>query len=75
MIHGKLDKYDLITAPSEQGYATYRRVSDGKIALVKTSWFKQSPDGDGLVPSSRTKAVRLSVMEWNKQETITTETK
>lgn len=75
MITGKFDKYDLITAPSEQGYALFRRVADGKIALVKTSWFKPSPDGDGLVPSSRIKALRLSCMEWNKQATTTTETK
>ena len=74
MIHGKFDKYDLITAPSEQGYATYRRVSDGKVTLVKTSWFKPSPDGDGLVPASRTKALRLDGMEW-ELETETTETK
>ena len=59
-----MDKYDQIETADDKGCALYRRVRDGKNARVKTSWFKKSLDGDGLVPRSRTKAIRLGMLDW-----------
>ena len=59
-----MEKYDILTTPDDKGCALYRCVSDGKTARVKTSWFKKSPDGDGFVPRSRTKAIRLGMQHW-----------
>ena len=59
-----MEKYDILTTPDDKGCALYRRVRDGKTARVKTSWFKKSPDGDGFVPKSRTKAIRLGMQDW-----------
>jgi hypothetical protein len=59
-----MEKYDILTTPDDKGCALYRRVRDGKTAQVKTSWFKAAPDGNGLVPRSRTKAIRLGILDW-----------
>lgn len=59
-----MEKYDILTTPDDKGCALYRRVLDGKTARVKTSWFKKSPDGDGFVPKSRTKALRMAMLDW-----------
>lgn len=49
----------------------YKRLRDGRISIVKNTWFKPDPtkalDNAGrevLVPSSRTKAIRLDWMIW-----------
>ena len=58
------ERYDALTSPNETGYAVYRRVSDGRAARAKASWFRPAPDGDGLVPRSRVKAIRLDGLNW-----------
>ena len=58
------ERYDALTTPNETGYALYRRVSDGRAARAKASWFRPAPDGDGLVPRSRVKAIRLELLDW-----------
>ena len=57
-----MDKYDQIETADEKGYALFRRVSDGKTARVPVRWFKK--DGDGMVPRSRTKALRMAMLDW-----------
>ena len=57
-----MDKYDQIETADERGYALFRRVSDGKTARAPVRWFKK--DGDGMVPRSRTKAIRLQMLDW-----------
>ena len=57
-----MDKYDQIETADERGYALFRRVSDGKTARVPVRWFKT--DGDGMVPRSRVKAIRLYLLDW-----------
>ena len=57
-----MDKYDQITNADEKGYALFRRVSDGKTSRVPVRWFKK--DGDGMVPRSRTKALRMAMLNW-----------
>lgn len=59
-----MDKYDQITTADEKGYALFRRVSDGKTSRVPVRWFKKDGDGDGMVPRSRTKAIRLGMLDW-----------
>jgi len=58
------ERYDALTAPNETGYAVYRRVRDGRAARAKASWFRPAPDGEGLVPRSRVKAIRLNFLNW-----------
>ena len=57
-----MEQYDQIEAPDAKGFALFRRVSDGKTARVPVRWFKK--DGDGMVPRSRTKAIRLQMLDW-----------
>ena len=59
-----MDKYDQIETADERGYALFRRVRDGKTAQVKAAWFKPAPDGNGMIPRSRVKAVRLAMVYW-----------
>lgn len=59
-----MPKYKIIGEPDEKGFAKYRRARDGKCAIAKTSWFKKLPDGDELVPKSRTKALKLGMLDW-----------
>ena len=59
-----IDRYEILDEPDERGYVTVKRLADGKTATAKTTWFKKSPDGDGLVPRSRTKAIRLGMLDW-----------
>ena len=58
------ERYDALTAPNETGYAVYRRVSDGRTARAKASWFKPAPGNDGVIPRSRVKAIRLDGLDW-----------
>jgi hypothetical protein len=57
-----MEQYDQIEAPDAKGFALFRRVRDGKTARVPVRWFKK--DGDGMVPRSRTKAIRLRMLDW-----------
>ena len=59
-----MDKYDQIETADEKGYALFRRVSDGKTSRAPVRWFKKDGDGDGMVPRSRTKAIRLRMLDW-----------
>lgn len=63
-ITGKTEKYDALTAPDEKGYAVYRRVSDGKTAKAKASWFNPLPDGSGLIAKGPIKEIRLDGLDW-----------
>lgn len=68
------EKYDIITTPKADGTAIYRRVSDGKVAVAKVSWFKSSPYGIGLIPASRTKALRIGGLKWEPETVLETTT-
>ena len=57
-----MDKYDQIETADERGYALFRRVSDGKTSRAPVRWFKK--DGEGTVPRSRVKAIRLDGLDW-----------
>ena len=59
-----MEQYDQIEAPDAKGFALFRRVRDGKTAQVKAAWFKPAPDGNGMIPRSRVKAVRLAMLDW-----------
>lgn len=60
-----LDRYELLTEPDMRGYVMVKRLADGKLAPCKASWLKAAP-GDGLahVPRSRTKALRMEMLNW-----------
>ena len=59
------DKYELLTEPDVRGYVLVKRMADGKLAPCKAAWLKAAP-GDGLakVPRSRTKALRMEMLNW-----------
>ena len=59
-----MEKYDQITSPDDKGKAEFIRRSDNKSARVKITWFKASPDGDGMVAVGRVNAIRLSGLHW-----------
>ena len=63
-----MEKYDQITAPAEDGTAQFRRVRDGRVVRVKVGWFKPAPDGNGLIPKSRVKAIRIDGMKYEVTE-------
>lgn len=64
----QFDVYDQITAPADDGTAQFRRVRDGRVVLVKAGWFKPAPDGNGLIPASRVKAIRIDGMKYEVTE-------
>lgn len=64
----RFDVYDQIAAPDESGMAQFRRVRDGRVVLVKAGWFKPAPDGNGLIPASRVKAIRIDGMKYEVTE-------
>ena len=57
-----MEQYDQIEAPDAKGFALFRRVRDGKTSRAPVRWFKK--DGDVMVPKSRTKAIRLQMLDW-----------
>ena len=62
---GGVETYERVSEASVSGEALYRR-KDGRVALAKTSWFKDSPPGSErpFMPRSRTKAIRLDGLHW-----------
>lgn len=58
-----MDKYTILIEADETGFATVKRISDGKSARVKVAWMKPIGGGD-CVPRSRTKAIRLQMLDW-----------
>jgi len=58
-----MDKYTILIEADETGFATVKRVRDGKSARVKVAWMKPIGGGD-YVPKSRTKAIRLGMLGW-----------
>ena len=59
-----MEKYTILIDADEDGYVTAKRVRDGKTARVKASWLKLFGGGDYYVPKSRTRAIRLGMMDW-----------
>ena len=59
-----IDRYEILDEPDERGYVMVKRLADGKTAQVKAAWFKPAPDGNGMIPRSRVKAVRLAMLDW-----------
>ena len=60
-----LDRYELLTEPDEKGYVMVKRLADGKLAPCKATWLKVSPRGElAHVPRSRTKALRMEMLNW-----------
>ena len=59
-----IDRYEILDESDERGYVTVKRLADGKTAQVKAAWFKPAPDGNGMIPRSRVKAVRLAMLDW-----------
>ena len=59
-----IDRYEILDEPDERGYVMVKRVRDGKTAQVKAAWFKPAPDGNGMIPRSRVKALRMSMLDW-----------
>ena len=64
MAQPDIERYDMVEAPNEYGIARYQRRRDGKTAMVKTTWFKTAPCNDGAIPRSRTKAIRMLLVDW-----------
>ena len=64
MAQPDIERYDMVEAPNECGLARYQRRRDGKTAMVKTTWFKTAPGNDGVIPRSRTKAIRMLFVDW-----------
>ena len=60
-----IDRYEILTEPDVRGYVMVKRLADGKTATCKAAWLKAAP-GDGLahVPRSRTKALRMGMLDW-----------
>jgi hypothetical protein len=58
-----MEKYTITIAEDESGYVTVKRVRDSKKARAKFSWLKPIGGGE-YVPSSRTKDIRLSNLNW-----------
>ena len=63
--------YKQLTLPDKKCYIEVER-GDGKVALAKDVWFKPAfESGDFLlVPRSRTKAIRVEMLEWKKQNRV-----
>lgn len=62
---GALDKYELLTETDEKGYVMVKRLADGKLAPCKAAWLKAAPGGElAKVPRSRTKALRMEMLNW-----------
>jgi hypothetical protein len=59
-----IDRYEILDEPDGRGYVMVKRLADGKTAQVKAAWFKPAPDGNGMIPRSRVKAVRLAMLDW-----------
>lgn len=54
-------------------YCLVKRISDGMFAVIKENWIEESglvdTDGNKLFyPSSNTKAIRLSGLDWTKEQ-------
>ena len=61
----KIDRYEILDEPDERGYVTVKRLADGKLAPCKAAWLKAAPGGElAKVPRSRTKALRMAMLNW-----------
>ena len=58
-----MEKYVILIEEDAAGFATVKRVRDGKTARVKFAWLK-AVGGVDYVPRSRTKAIRLAMLDW-----------
>lgn len=56
--------YIQVSEADKGGMALFQRSSDYKYVMVKTSWFKL--ENDRLVPRSRTKEIRLHMLNWTE---------
>jgi len=60
-----IPKYKIITDADADGIATVQRVSDGKLARVKRSFFKPLSGETGVYEAkSNVKAIRLDGLDW-----------
>ena len=60
-----IDRYEIMGEPDERGYVMVKRLADGKTATCKASWLKDAPGGElTKVPRSRTKALRMAMLDW-----------
>jgi hypothetical protein len=59
------DRYTVEGEADASGYVTAIRVADGKRARVKQAWLKRvSEISSEWIPRSRTKAIRLGMLDW-----------
>ena len=68
-----IDRYEILDEPDERGYVMVKRLADGKTATCKAAWLKPVPHSESpthVMPRSRTKAIRMTTLDW---ETTTEE--
>lgn len=61
------ERYELLTEPDWRGRVEVKRVSDGKTAFAKASWFSPAPRGEDVLlvaAKSKTKANRMWQLDW-----------
>ena len=67
-MNDNIDRYEILDAPDKRGYVTVKRLADGKTATCKASWLKPAPHplkkASPRVPRSRTKAIRMTMLDW-----------
>ena len=64
-----MPKYKFVGEPDADGVVIVQRLSDGKKARVKRSFFKPlSGEAGVFVAKSNVKAIRLDGLDWAKEE-------
>lgn len=61
-----METYIVLETVGNDGKASVKRVSDGKLSRCKLSWL-ESAGGDKYRARSKTKAIRLDGLEWTTE--------
>ena len=62
-----IDRYEILDEPDQRGYVMVKRLADGRIAPCKAGWLKPAPHSESpthVMPRSRTKAIRMTMLDW-----------